>query len=64
MKFIPGGKLLPGMWVEEAKLLLFIKMEVTNRCLKKGKRLDEAKRKRQAEKKRMEGRKKYNLEEV
>lgn len=49
MKFIPGGKLLPGDWVEEAKLLLFIKMEVTNRPLKKGKRLSEAKKKRQRE---------------
>ena len=37
MNFLPGGKLLPGNWVEEAKLLFFIKMEVTNRPLKKKK---------------------------
>lgn len=37
------GKLLPGDWVDEAKLLLFLKMEVTCRPPKKGKRLQEAK---------------------
>lgn len=61
MNFLPGGKLLPGDWVEEAKLLLFIKMEVTNHPPKKGKRLNKAKRKRQEEDKVPEGKKKKQL---
>ena len=58
MNFLPGGKFLPGDWVEEAKLLLFIKMEVTNRPPKKGKCLNEAKRKKQEEEKVHERKKK------
>ncbi len=61
MNFFPGGKLLPGDWVEKAKFLLFIKIEVTNRPPKKGKRLNEAKRKRQEERKAHEGKKKKQL---
>lgn len=61
MNFLPGGKLLPGDWVEEAKLLLFVKMEVTNRPPKKGKRLNEAKRKRPGEEKAHGGKKKKQL---
>lgn len=61
MNFFPGGKLLPGDWVEEAKLLLFIKMEVTNRLPKKGKRLNEAKRKRQEKEKAHGGKRRKQL---
>lgn len=58
MKFLPGGKLLLGDWVEEAKHFLFIKMEVTNRPPKKGKRLNKAKRKAEGEEKAHKGKKK------
>lgn len=58
MNFLPGGKLLPGDWVEEAKFLLCIKMEVTNRFPKKGKRLNKVKRKRYKEEKVYEKKKK------
>lgn len=61
MNFLPGVKLLAGDWVEEAKLLLFIKLEVNSRPLKKGKRLNEAKRKRQDEVKAHEGKGKKRL---
>lgn len=64
MKFISGGKLLPGHWVEEAKLLLFIKMEVTNRPLKKGERLDKAKKRDKEKTKCMERKKGNNLGEL
>lgn len=57
MKFLPGGKLLPGDWVEEAKLFLFIKTEVTNRPAKKGEGLNKAKRKAQEEEKAQKGKK-------
>ena len=61
MNFFPGGKLLLRDRVEEAKLLLFIKMKVTNRLSKKGKRLNEAKRQRQEEEKAHEMKKKKQL---
>jgi hypothetical protein len=44
--FPPGGQYLPGDWVDEGKLLLFIKEEVAARAPRKGARLvDERKRK-------------------
>jgi hypothetical protein len=44
--FPPGGQYLPGDWVDEGKLLLFIKEEVASRPPRKGTRLaDEKKRK-------------------
>ena len=44
--FPPGGKYLPRDWVDEGKLLLFIKEEVAARAPRKGARLvDERKRK-------------------
>jgi len=52
MNFLPGGKQLPGDWVDEGKLLLFIKTRVVNRPPKKGARLN-AEKKRKAAK--MEG---------
>ena len=61
MNFLPGDKFFPGDWVEEAKLLLLIKMEVTNRLPKKKKHLNEAKRKRQEEEKAHEEKKKKQL---
>ncbi len=61
MNFLPDDKLLPCDWVEEAKILLFIKMEVTNGLPKKRKRLNEAKRKRQEEEKAHEKKKKKQL---
>ena len=42
----PGRKYLPGDWVSEGKLLLFIREEVAARALQKGRRLvEERKRK-------------------
>lgn len=46
--FPPGGQYLPGDWVDEGKLLLFIKEEVAPRAPRKGARLVEEKRKRRA----------------
>jgi hypothetical protein len=48
--FLPGGQYLPGDWVDEGKLLLFIKDEVAARALRQGARLvDERKRKAAAQ---------------
>jgi hypothetical protein len=45
MDFRPGGEVLPFDWVDEGKLLLFVKTEVAERPPRKGKRLaDERKR--------------------
>lgn len=49
MKFILDRKLFSGNWVEEIKLLLFIKMEIINYLLKKEKCFNEVKKKRQRE---------------
>ena len=52
MGFKEGGKYLPGDYVDEGKLLLFIKDEVASRAPRKGRRLKaerQRKRKRQAE---------------
>ena len=50
MGFKEGGKYLPGDYVDEGKLLLFIKDEVASRTLKRGRRLNaEKQHKRQAE---------------
>lgn len=50
MNFVEGGNLLPGDWVDEKKLLLFMKTQVMARAPKKGKRLLQAnKRKAGAE---------------
>lgn len=47
--FSPGGPYLPADWVDENKLLLFIKEEVASRAPRKGNRLREEKeRKRKA----------------
>ncbi len=44
--FPPGGQYLPGDWVDEGKLLLFVKEEVAPRAPRKGARLvEERKRK-------------------
>ena len=48
MGFMEGGKYLPGDYVDEGKLLLFIKDEVAGRPPRKGLRL-KAERKRKAE---------------
>jgi hypothetical protein len=48
--FPPGGQYLPGDWVDEGKLLLFIKEEVAARAPRTGARLtDERKRKAEAQ---------------
>ncbi len=62
MNFLPGGKLLHGDWVEEAKLLFFIKMEVTSRSPKKEKRLNEAKRKMQETDRKLSFKKKKRID--
>ena len=52
MGFKEGGKYLPGDYVDEGKLLLFIKDEVASRAPKRGRRLkaeQQRKGKRQAE---------------
>jgi hypothetical protein len=50
MGFKEGGKYLPGDYVDEGKLLLFIKDEVASRAPRKGRRLNaERQRKRKAE---------------
>src|SRR3954464_9167691 len=50
MGFKEGGKYLPGDYVDEGKLLLFIKDEVASRAPRRGRRLDaERQRKRKAE---------------
>ena len=50
MGFKEGGKYLPADFVDEGKLLLFIKDEVASRAPRKGRRLDaERQRKRKAE---------------
>ena len=41
LNFLPGGEYLPYDWVEEGKLLLFIKDEVASRAPKRGSRLKE-----------------------
>lgn len=46
--FPPGGQYLPGDWVDEGKLLLFIKEEVASRSPRKGKRLAEEKKRKAA----------------
>jgi hypothetical protein len=48
MGFPPGGKFLPGDWVDEGKLLLFIKEEVATRAPRKGTRLAEEKKRKAA----------------
>jgi hypothetical protein len=49
MRFAEGGKHLPGDYVDEGKLLLFIKEEVASRPPRRGARLEaEKRRKRQA----------------
>ena len=50
MGFREGGQYLPGDYVDEGKLLFFIKEEVASRPPRRGRRLDaEKKRKRKAE---------------
>lgn len=44
--FPPGGQYLPGDWVDEGKLLLFIKEEVASRAPRKGARLAEEKKRK------------------
>ena len=44
MNFLLGGKQLPGDWVDERKLLLFIKTWVVNYPPKKGARLNAEKK--------------------
>jgi len=39
MAFRPGGKYLPYDWVDEGKLLLFVKTQVAERAPRKGSRL-------------------------
>ena len=47
MAFRPGGEYLPFDWVDEGKLLLFMKTQVAERAPRKGSRLAvERKRKR------------------
>ena len=41
LNFLPGGEYLPYDWVEEGKLLLFIKDEVTSHTPKRGSQLKE-----------------------
>ena len=48
MAFCPGGEYLPFNWVDEGKLLLFMKMQVVEHMLCKGSRLA-AERKRRLE---------------
>ncbi|KAH9205792.1 hypothetical protein DL95DRAFT_245681, partial [Leptodontidium sp. 2 PMI_412] len=52
--FQEGGQYLPGDYVDEGKLLLFIKDEVASRAPRKGQRLkaEQAKRKRERERER------------
>jgi hypothetical protein len=50
MGFKEGGKYLPGDYVDEGKLLLFIKDEVASRAPRRGRRLD-AERQRQRKRK-------------
>jgi len=50
MDFQPGGEYLPFDWVDEGKLLLFVKTQVAERAPRKGKRVAaEKKRKLEAE---------------
>jgi hypothetical protein len=48
MDFRPGGEYLPFDWVDEGKLLLFVKTQVAERAPRKGGRLA-AERKRRLE---------------
>ena len=48
MNFLPGGKQLPRDWVDEGKLLLFIKTRVVNRLPKKGAHLNAEKKRKAA----------------
>jgi hypothetical protein len=48
MAFRPGGEYLPFNWVDEGKLLLFVKTQVAERAPRKGSRLA-AERKRKLE---------------
>jgi len=48
MDFRPGGEYLPFDWVDEGKLLLFVKTQVAERAPRKGSRLA-AERKRRLE---------------
>ena len=49
MDFQPGGEYLPFDWVDEGKLLLFLKTQVAERAPRKGKRVT-AEKKRKLEK--------------
>ena len=44
--FAPGGKVLPGDWVDEGKLLLFMKEEAVSRPPRRGRRLEEEKKRK------------------
>jgi hypothetical protein len=46
--FPPGGEYLPGDWVDEGKLLLFVKEEVAARAPRQGARLVEEKKRKAA----------------
>jgi hypothetical protein len=46
MNFRPGGEYLPHDWVDEGKLLLFMKTEVAKRPPRTGRRLTAEKCKR------------------
>src|SRR5436305_14908660 len=48
MAFRPGGEYLPFDWVDEGKLLLFVKTQVAERAPRKGSRIT-AERKRRLE---------------
>lgn len=51
MNFLSFGKIFPSNWVEEAKLLFFIKMKVNSCFPKKKKRQNEAEKKNSRDKK-------------
>src|SRR5438045_9251230 len=49
-----AGGFLPGDWVDEGKLLLFMKEEVVNRALWVGKRLKEEKKRRMVKRRKLD----------
>ena len=57
MNFRPGGEYLPHDWVDEGKLLLFIKTEVAERPPRKGRRLVAEKKRKLQQSKKAGGRK-------
>src|ERR1700722_5291284 len=51
MNFRPGGEYLPHDWVDEGKLLLFMKTEVAERPPRTGRRLTAEKKRKQQQSK-------------